>query len=166
MAPLGYGVLGVVVGDKKILHKDESILANHSFLSLFTYSGQLTQYKQIHIFGAQTVVYAIMKPCGFYRLFGIGQHHCTNTNSDLLDLLPENHHAIKHQFEDCDNPKRTLAILETLLLQLLSERKEKHHLPKFASIIEHLKQQSHQPLLLKQLIKKYIGAEFYGICRY
>lgn len=153
MAPPGCGVLGVVVGDNKIIIKDgDSAAPSHA--GLLSLAGQLTHFKEIQLCGKHRLVYAVMKPCGAYRLLNVGQHNCTNRSSDLMDLLPAKEHHIQQQFEDCQTPQETLVILEALLLRLLLQQKEKYHLARIASIGDYLMQQSHEPLLINKICRE------------
>lgn len=148
MVPPGCGVLGVVVGDKKILFTDGD---DTSKAPLLSYAGQLTHFKELRLFGRQTMVYAVMRPCGAFRFLGVGQDNCTNKSFDLLDLLPIKERSILQQFEDCQVPDDALSILESLLLRLLLQQKEKSNLTRIASVSEYLLRQSSEPLIIKKM---------------
>lgn len=152
VVPPGCAVMAVVVGDKKVWLKDGEDPI-HTW-ALLNFVGQVTQNKKLEMFGQQKLVYVIFQPCGAYRLLGVDQHHCINSSSDLLDLISAKEGNIQQQFEDCQTPEETLALLEALLLRLLVQQKEKHHLAKITSISEYIKQKSHEPLLIKKMCKE------------
>jgi AraC-like DNA-binding protein len=121
---------------------------------VFNITGQYTAFTPFSFYGKHKVITIIFHPYGAYRLLGIGQSEFKDRNTNFFDLLSGRERILEQQFLDCQCYQQALPILETFLLRLLSEKREKPNYARIASLCRILEQRSNDVLLLKHICKE------------
>ena len=152
MMPPGYTALIVV------LEKDRHLICvNNKYqhcCSSPTFSGQITRFSDIRLYGRLKLFFAAFQPCGAFRLLGIPQQDCTGKSFPLSALLGTEGKLLSAQLNNLSDPQRVYDLLQQFLLQRLHHNKPSPICEQLLHVSEQIKQQCHTSGLIERICKQ------------
>jgi AraC-like DNA-binding protein len=159
MAPPGCTSLSIAAGGKNV-YISENAKPAVKYESV-TFVGQTTRFKKLSLFDHLKTFFVIFRPCGAYQLLGIKQDECSDSCTNLSELLGASVRLFEEELAEQTSPEYLKAVVERFFFKQIDKQRKREESVQLARAVKQIRLNSYDGLLIETLCRK----EGYSISR-